>query len=184
MFRRRESLPLDERVRNLIWPRTGWWRAAKYVVHRVRRLPGTPTSIALGFACGAFISFTPLFGFHYLLAIAAAWLLRGSVLAAFLGVHLGWLYPFVLVWTYELGTRIIGAFGTLRMPADVGAAYLLHHPWSAFVPVMIGSVPFGLAIAATSFAFAYWAVTAYRGLRRARLARSVPVRRAGFGDGR
>ena len=30
--------------------------------HRVRRLPDTPHRIALGFACGVFVSFTPFFG--------------------------------------------------------------------------------------------------------------------------
>ena len=84
MSRRRDKLSLGQRVRNFVWPRAGWWRASKYVVYRVRRLPGAPAAIALGFACGAFVSFTPLFGFHYLLAIALAWALRGSVIASFL----------------------------------------------------------------------------------------------------
>ena len=116
MFRRRHTLTLSQRVRDFIWPRAGWWRASKYVVYRVRRLPGSPARIALGFACGAFVSFTPLFGLHYLLAIATAWLLRGSVVASFLGANLGWFYPLILVWTYDLGTRIMGASGALRLP--------------------------------------------------------------------
>ncbi|MGH6929289.1 MAG: DUF2062 domain-containing protein, partial [Dongiaceae bacterium] len=66
MFRRRDRLTLSQRVRDFVWPRAGWWRSSKYVVYRVRRLPGSPSRIALGFACGAFVSFTPLFGLHYL----------------------------------------------------------------------------------------------------------------------
>ena len=169
MFRRRDKLSLGQRVRNFMWPRAGWWRASKYVVYRVRRLPGAPGGIALGFACGAFISFTPLFGMHYLLAVAVAWALRGSVIASFLGANLGWFYPFVLVWTYQLGTGIIGASGAHRLPPHPGAGYLLHHPWSVFLPTMIGSLPFGLAVGAAAFAFAYWAVVAYRNFRRHRL---------------
>ncbi len=170
MFRRRQSLTLSQRVRDFIWPRAGWWRASKYVVYRVRRLPGSPARIALGFACGAFVSFTPLFGLHYLLAIATAWLLRGSVVASFLGANLGWFYPLILVWTYDLGTRIMGASGALRLP-PAGPDDLLSHPWSAFLPTMIGSVPIGLVIAAIAFAFAYWAIVAYRSLRQRRVAR-------------
>jgi uncharacterized protein len=169
MFRRRDKLSLGQRVRNFMWPRAGWWRASKYVVYRVRRLPGAPASIALGFACGAFISFTPLFGMHYLLAIALAWALRASVIASFLGANLGWFYPFVLVWTYQLGLGIMGASGVHRLPSHPGAGYLLHHPWSVFLPTMIGSLPFGLAVAAFAFAFAYWTVIAYRNFRRHRL---------------
>jgi uncharacterized protein len=168
MFRRRNKLSLGQRVRNFVWPRAGWWRASKYVVYRVRRLPGAPAAIALGFACGAFVSFTPLFGFHYLLAIALAWALRGSVIASFLGANLGWFYPFVLVWTYKLGGGIIGASGR-GLPPHPGARYLLHHPWDVFLPTMIGSLPVGLAVAAFAFAFAYWAVVAYRNFRRHRL---------------
>jgi len=180
MFRRRDRLTLSQRVRDFIWPRAGWWRASKYVVYRVRRLPGSPARIALGFACGAFVSFTPLFGLHYLLAIATAWLLRGSIVASFLGANLGWFYPLVLVWTYELGTRIMGASGAAHLPSNAGPGELLRHPWSAFLPTMIGSVPVGLVIAAVSFAFAYWAIIGYRSLRQRRFARHVRTRRAGL----
>jgi hypothetical protein len=169
MFRRRDRLTLSQRVRDLVWPRAGWWRASKYLVYRVRRLPGSPARIALGFACGAFVSFTPLFGLHYLLAMVVAWSLRGSVVAAFLGANLGWFYPLLLVWVYELGTGIIGAAGTIRLSPTADPVYLLHHPWSVFLPTMVGSIPVGLAIAATSFAFAYWIITGYRGLRHRRI---------------
>lgn len=168
MFRRRDKLSLGQRVRNFIWPRAGWWRVSKYVVYRVRRLPGAPARIALGFACGAFVSFTPLFGLHYLLAIALAWALRGSVIASFLGANLGWFYPFVLVWTYQLGNWIIGASGPGRLPPHAGLDHLLHHPWSVFLPTTIGSMPIGLA-AAAAFVFTYWVVVAYRNFRRHRL---------------
>src|SRR5262249_57471733 len=116
----------------------------------------------LGFACGAFISFTPLFGMHYLLAIALAWALRGSVIASFLGANLGWFYPFVLVWTYQLGLGIMGASGVHRLPHHPGVGYLLHHPWSVFLPTMIGSLPFGLAVPPPPFPFASSPFLPYR----------------------
>jgi hypothetical protein len=169
MFHRRDRLTLSQRARDLVWPRGGWWRSSKYLVYRVRRLPGSPARIALGFACGAFVSFTPLFGLHYLLAMAAAWLLRGSIVAAFLGANLGWFYPLLLVWTFELGTRIIGVSGRFKLPPNGDPGYLMHHPWNAFLSTMVGSIPVGLAIAATSFAFAYWIVIGYRGLRHRRV---------------
>ena len=178
MFRRRDRLTLGRRVRDFVWPRAGWWRSSKYVVYRVRRLPGSPARIALGFACGAFVSFTPLFGFHYLLAMGAAWMLRGSVVAAFLGANLGWFYPLVLVWAYGLGTRIMGASGKFPLPPNADPDYLLRNPWRAFLPTMIGSIPVGLVIAATSFAFAYWIITGYRGFRQRRAAQATRARKA------
>jgi uncharacterized protein len=180
MFRRRDRLSLSQRVRDFVWPRAGWWRSSKYVVYRVRRLPGSPARIALGFACGAFVSFTPLFGLHYLLAMAVAWLLRGSVVAAFLGANLGWFYPLLLVWIFDLGTRIMGASGRFRLSPRTDPDYLLQHPWSAFLPTMIGSIPVGLAIAATSFAFAYWIITGYRGFRHRRVLQARRERAKGI----
>jgi len=167
MFRRRRQLTLAERVRSYAWPTSGWLRASKYVVYRVRRLPGSPSKIALGFACGAFISFTPLFGFHYLLSIASAWALRGSVIAAVLGANVGWFYPLTIVWSYHLGDWILGRHGTF-VPHDVSARYLMHHAWTALLPTAIGSLPVALAVGGASFVVVYWVVASYRELRHRR----------------
>jgi uncharacterized protein (DUF2062 family) len=182
MFRRRNKLSLGRRVTEFVWPRAGWWRASKYVVYRVRRLPGSPARIALGFACGAFVAFTPLFGLHYLLALVMAWLLRGSIIAAFLGANIGWFYPFVLVWAYHLGSRLIGSSSTISMPQHPTWEYLLMHPWNVFLPTMIGSIPVALAIASVSFAFAYAMITGYRNFRRHRMARRAQAVPAPFAE--
>ncbi len=152
-------------MRDFVWPRGGWWRSSRYVAHRVRRLPGSPVAIAVGFACGAFISFTPLFGLHYLLGGALAWLLRGSVIASVFGATLGWLYPIVIVWAYQLGSWVIGTHLYAVSPADAGLHYFMRHPWQALVPTAIGSVPFALAAGVLAFALAYWTVASYRAMR-------------------
>jgi uncharacterized protein (DUF2062 family) len=54
------------------------------------------------------------------------------------------------------------------LPPDATPDYMLDHPWSVFLPTMIGSIPVGLAIATTSFAFTYWVITGYRGFRHRR----------------
>ena len=68
VFRRRRKRSILARLLELLWPRMGWRRAGKYYVFRIKRLPGTPYSIACGFALGAAVSFTPFIGFHFLLA--------------------------------------------------------------------------------------------------------------------
>ena len=68
MFQRRNKLSLVQMARNFLWPRIGWHRSTKYVMHRVSRLRGTPYALAAGFACGAAISFTPFVGLHFLLS--------------------------------------------------------------------------------------------------------------------
>ena len=42
MFRRRSKLNLRARLRQAVWPRAGWRRAAVYTYKRLIRLPGTP----------------------------------------------------------------------------------------------------------------------------------------------
>jgi uncharacterized protein (DUF2062 family) len=75
VFRRRDRPSFLDRAREFFYPRRGWGRAIEYVSHRVRRIPDTPHRIALGFACGVFASFSPLFGLHFLYAAGLAWAL-------------------------------------------------------------------------------------------------------------
>ena len=49
------------------------------------RLPGTPYDIAAGFACGAAISFTPFIGFHVVLGMVIARLIKANMVAALIG---------------------------------------------------------------------------------------------------
>jgi uncharacterized protein (DUF2062 family) len=76
----------------------------------VKRLPDTPHRIALGFACGAFSSFTPFFGFHFFLAAGLAWLLRGNVVASLIGTAVGnpLTFPLIASMSLALGRRILG----------------------------------------------------------------------------
>ena len=82
----------------------------QYIRHRVVRLPDTPHRIAAGIACGAAVSFTPFIGFHILLAIALAFVLRVNAVAAVIGTVIGnpWTFPFIWVLIYELGAMLMG----------------------------------------------------------------------------
>lgn len=67
MFKRRTPLSFWQWFKEGFYPRSGWRRVINYTSYRLKRLPDTPHRIALGFACGAFASFSPLFGLHFLL---------------------------------------------------------------------------------------------------------------------
>lgn len=94
----------------MVWPRGGWRRSSQYFAHRVARLPGTPYSIASGFALGAAISFTPFIGFHFLLSALLSILTRSNVVASLLGTVVGnpWTFPFIWLWLYTCGNWILG----------------------------------------------------------------------------
>ena len=76
-------------IAEVLWPRGGWARAFQYVQHRLRRLPGTPEQIARGIFAGAVAVFTPLFGFHFVVAAVLAKIMRGSIIASLLATFIG-----------------------------------------------------------------------------------------------
>lgn len=55
-------------------------------VQRVKNLEGDPHYVAMGLAIGVFVGITPTIPFHTVLAVLLAFILRGSKVAAALGV--------------------------------------------------------------------------------------------------
>ncbi len=89
MFKRRNKRTTWQTLRESVWPRGGWARAAQYIKHRVHRLPDTPEKIALGIFIGFFVTFSPFFGLHFLIAALFAIVLRANVVAAILATFVG-----------------------------------------------------------------------------------------------
>ncbi len=110
VFKRRDRRPILQVLTESVWPRGGWTRAFHYVKHRVRRLPDDPHRIARGVGAGVFVSFTPLFGFHFLSAAGAALLVRGNILAALLATFFGnpVTFPIIAYFSMKLGHWMLG----------------------------------------------------------------------------
>lgn len=89
VFKRRDRRPIWKIVLEFFWPRGGWGRAAKYVKHRLHRLPDSPEKIARGIFAGVFTTFTPFYGMHFVVAGTIAFILRGNIIAALLGTFFG-----------------------------------------------------------------------------------------------
>ena len=89
LFKSRNKIHFISRVLAYIWPRSGWNRFIKYITLRIKRLPGSPHKIALGFSFGAMSSMTPFFGIHFLIGIFFSWLFRGSIAASIIGNLIG-----------------------------------------------------------------------------------------------
>ena len=183
MFDRRHKPSLGARARNLIWPRSGWSRAFRYLFHRVRRLPGTPYAIAAGFACGAAVSMTPLPGFHFVLSGLLAWIIGGSILASLIGTAVGnpWTFPFIWVWCYNLGSWILGSDNELGSDT-ITLGYLWDHLMDIMLPILVGSVPTGILIWLVMFWPIRRMVQGYQSRRSDRLARRA-LARVGSGGG-
>ena len=159
----------------------GWRRLGTYLVKRVTRLPGTPHSIATGFACGAAISFTPFMGLHTVLSVLLSFLVRGNYLAAMAGTLIGnpWTFPFIWVATAKLGHALLGG----ATPATAALAephfHRLFHEVGALIwPMTVGSVPLGALAALLVYFPVVRMVGAYQNARRHRRERRQAERRA------
>ena len=110
VFKRRKPLGWIAWMREMVYPRGGFVRATRYVVHRMSRLPDEPHRIARGIFAGSLIGFLPLPGLQFVAAWAAARVMRGNVFAALLGtVNTNPITtPFFAVFAMSLGHGLLG----------------------------------------------------------------------------
>lgn len=178
LFRRRKPLTLTQRLGRMLWPQRGWSRALRYYGKRLLRLSGSPHSIAAGFATGVAMSMTPFIGFHYLLTIIVAFLVRGNVVAAVLGTSIGnpLTYPFIWVGTYEIGNLALEVFGRGRdaMTFEDIRHHLLHDSWASIWPIiepmLVGAVPMAILCGAIAYGVVFWLSLGFQSSRRERFA--------------
>jgi uncharacterized protein (DUF2062 family) len=192
LFRRRHGTTHLRRLGTFLWPQRGLQRGWRYLWHRMRRIAATPHSIALGVAIGAFISFTPFIGFHFLLAGLIAVALGGSILGSALGTAVGnpLTFPFIWLASYNLGAMLLGYRQrdgiTIELPDNM-LVLLFTQPgtfWRAFwfaidpyvVPMTVGGVPLGLACGLAVYFIVRSTVAGHQHRREARLCRQRPDR--------
>ena len=144
--------------------------------HRLARLPGTPHSIAAGFAAGAAISFTPFLGLHIAMACVIVYLTRGNYLAAVIGTVVGnpWTFPLFFALTGAVGSAIIGGDAAVEIPVWDWDA-IISSPidyFSKFLPVVfpliVGGIPVAIAVWFLTYLVFKELVTRYRARRKPR----------------
>lgn len=172
LFRRRQPETLAQKLRAALWPRRSWRRSLLYMKKRVLRLRATPHAIAAGVAAGVFATFTPLIGFHFIMAFVIAYLIRGSLPAAALGCLIGNPLTYPLIWgaTYETGRFLLAAeIPDGKAPGSLGAA-LAHGDiaaiWAPYLkPMLVGSIPLGLFFSLVSYALVLVGVRSFQAAR-------------------
>ncbi|HEY9040232.1 MAG TPA: DUF2062 domain-containing protein [Roseovarius sp.] len=197
VFKRRDRRSVWRTVAAFFWPKGGWTRAARYVKFRVTRLPDPPHRIARGIFVGVFVTFSPFFGMHFLLAALFSKIIRGNIVASLLATFVGnpLTFPAIAASALQTGHFILGTGG--RLPEEVhlslaekilGAWADLRHNfiaiftheeahWSklavfydeVFFPYMIGGIIPGLICATAAYYFSLPVILVYQKRRRARL---------------
>lgn len=209
MFKRRKPRSYSQIATEMVYPRGGWLRAAQYVLHRVRRLPDQPHKIGRGVAAGVFVSFTPLHGFHFLIAAGIAWLIGGNILAALLATFVGnpVTFPFIAYASTWLGLEILGTHGLLspkmifiefadastQVWHNINAAFgpevahwdqLRSFFYDIYLPYLVGGVILGTLAAVASHYMTVPVIRAYHRRRARKLAARIErIRAAGTQSG-
>ena len=78
-------------------------------VERIKKLQGDPGYIAMGMAIGVFVGVTPTIPFHTVIAVALAFVLKGSKPAAAIGVWFAnpLTIPIFYIGSFKLGTLVL-----------------------------------------------------------------------------
>jgi hypothetical protein len=196
IFKRRHKAPFWGRMREALYPRKGFWRGMGYVRKRLHRLPDSPHRIALGFAFGAFVSFTPFFTLHFFLAAGLAWLFRANILASLFGTIVGnpLTFPLIATGSLWLGRYLLGRGGgassfeavTHAFAKGFNSLWATTQSWfgygpskldglllfldDVFLPYLIGGIGPGIVCAVVSYWIIGPIVAAYQERRRKKLA--------------
>jgi uncharacterized protein len=169
MFSRKYPIRIFERAREMFWPRGGLQRGWVYLWHRLKRLRHHPHSVALGFAIGVFISFTPFLGLHLAFCVGMSILLRVSILASLVGQTVGnpATLPFIWLSSYQLGNVLLNrqaSAASADMSTLVQKFFSFETVGSIFLPLMTGGFVLGLVFACLSYAVIYYVMTRTPGI--------------------
>jgi hypothetical protein len=177
----------------MVYPRGGFVRATRYVVHRMSRLPDDPHRVARGVFAGSLIGFLPLPGLQFLAAWGAALAVRGNILAALLGTFNTnpITTPFIAVGSISLGHWLLGVDSDLSARA-IGHAFgragedlwrnfmaifsddvmrwggLLRFWHEVYAPYFMGALLIGTVLSALAYYITIPLVRAYQKARAAK----------------
>jgi uncharacterized protein (DUF2062 family) len=129
---------------------------SKSVWNKIKKLHGEPRYIARGMAIGVFIGITPTIPFHTVIAVALAFVFKGSKPAAAIAV---WVanpitIPFFYIGSFKLGTFLLNR----PIPFDVkfeSIKELLSLGQDVTIAMVIGGALLGIVPAIISYIVTY-----------------------------
>ena len=134
-------------------------------VLEVLHLQETPRRTALAFAIGVFIAFSPVYGFHTLLAVFFAWAFRLNFAALLLGnfINNPWTTVPILGGTMWTGFLILGVPDTPDFSWDHLATESLYETVLPYIlPFTVGACTLSVIGALLSYPLALLLVSHYR----------------------
>jgi uncharacterized protein (DUF2062 family) len=147
-----------------------WKRSLRLLYLRLMRLKGQPEEVAGGMAIGVFVGMTPTVPLHTVLAVAIAFLMKKSKLAAAVGVWIAnpLILPLIYWLDYKVGRLITGKNPPSFAVSDFALSRLVGLGWEISYPMFIGGLVTGALFGIPSYFITKRVVILYREKRRKR----------------
>ena len=109
------------------------------------------------------VSFTPLLGLHFILAVFFAYLIRGNFIAALIGTIVGNPITFPFIWglIYKVGSYLT----TIKHPSlgdDINFNMIVNQTYEIFFPMLVGGIIIGPFVWVISYFIIYSFITSFK----------------------
>ncbi len=126
-------------------------------------MPASTYAISSGFACGSMVSFTPLLGLHFILAVIFAYLIRGNIIAALIGTVVGNPITFPFIWgmIYKIGT-IVTTIKHVDHNNEINFDMIADQTYEIFFPMLVGGIIIAPFIWVITYFIIFSFITSYK----------------------
>ena len=141
-------------------------RFFSYYKLKLARLPASSYAISAGFACGSMVSFTPLLGFHFVLAVVFSYLLRANYIAALIGTIVGNPISFPFIWglIYKVGAFIVDRSDNSLSP-NINFEIIIKQTYDIFIPMLVGGAVLAIPVWLLTYFITYSFVSSFKKAR-------------------
>ena len=190
VFKRKKKQTTLGFLKSLFFPEGGWRRAIEYLSHRIKRLPDSPHRIALGLSFGVFASFSPFFGFHFVLGALLAYVFKANIFASILGTFFAnpITFPFIAAISVRMGVFILDQFPFLKSDKNSANTWLLDSQlnglgvfekflvevyFDKFIPYAVGGTICGIITAFVIYILSKPLINSYQKRKRKRKSNKI-----------
>ena len=137
-------------------------RASLFYFLKLIRVKDSKDKLAIGFACGSMVSFSPFIGFHFLLAVIFAYILRGNIIASLIGTFVGnpFTFPFIWIFIYKVGNIFFNNHQNFSL--ELTFQSLFNQGYDILIPMMIGSLIVSIPIWFISYFTVKFLMTSFK----------------------
>lgn len=141
-------------------------RFFSYYKLKLARLPASSYAISAGFACGSMVSFTPLLGLHFVLAVVFSYLLRANYIAALIGTIVGNPISFPFIWglIYKVGVFVVDRSDNNLSP-NINFETIINQTYDIFIPMLVGGAVLAIPVWVLTYFITYSFVSSFKKAR-------------------